>query len=57
MLFSRLAEGRVELPDYATQMKTSKSLAHLRPIRAAVRKQIKELELIPRKLLAKIFES
>lgn len=57
MLFSRLAEGEIELPDYDTQVKASKALAQIKPLRAAIQKQIAELELLPQKLLAQIFES
>jgi len=56
MLFNRLAEGEIELPDYETQLKASKALAQIKPMRAAIRKQIAELELLPQKLLAQVFE-
>jgi type I restriction enzyme S subunit len=52
MLYNRLAEGDIELPDYDTQLKASKALAQIKPMRAAIRKQIQELELMPQKLLA-----
>jgi type I restriction enzyme, S subunit len=55
MLFNRLAEGEVELPDYDTQVRASKALAQIKPMRAAMQKQIAELELLPQKLLAEIF--
>lgn len=55
MLFNRLAEGEIELPDYETQVKASKALAQIKPMRAAIRKQIEELELMPQKLLAQVF--
>jgi type I restriction enzyme S subunit len=57
MLFNRLAEGQIELPDYDTQVKASKALAQIKPMRAALLKQITELELLPPKILAQIFES
>lgn len=56
MLFNRLAEGEIELPDYETQVKASKALAQIKPMRAAIQKQIAELELLPQKLLAQVFE-
>jgi type I restriction enzyme, S subunit len=56
MLFNRLAEGEIELPDYDTQVKTSKALALIKPMRAALDKQIAELELLPHKLLIKGLE-
>jgi len=57
MLFNRLAEGEIELPDYATQVKASKALAQIKPMRAAIQKQIAELEQMPQKLLAQVFDS
>jgi type I restriction enzyme S subunit len=57
MLFNRLAEGQIELPDYDTQVKASKALAQIKPMRAAIKQQIAELELLPQKLLAQAFES
>ena len=57
MLFNRLAEGEIELPDYDTQVKASKALAQIKPMRAAIKQQIAELELLPQKLLAQIFET
>ena len=56
MLFSRLAEGEIELPDYDTQVKASQALKQIKPLRAAIRKQLDELELLPQKLLAQVFE-
>jgi type I restriction enzyme S subunit len=57
MLFNRLAEGEIELPDYNTQVKASQALAQMKPMRAAIKHQIAELDLLPQKLLAQIFES
>ena len=56
MLFNRLAEGEIELPDYHTQVKASKALAQIEPMRSAIEAQIAELDLLPQKLLAEIFE-
>jgi type I restriction enzyme S subunit len=55
MLFSRLAEGEIELPDYGTQVNASRALAQIKPMQAAVQKQQEELELLPQKLLARVF--
>jgi type I restriction enzyme S subunit len=57
MLFNRLAEGEIELPDYDTQVTASKALAQIKPMRAAIKQQIAALELLPQKLLAQIFGS
>ena len=56
MLFNRLAEGEIELPGFPAQERASKALAALKPMRAAIEKQQRELELMPRKLLAQVFE-
>src|SRR5437588_4901014 len=45
MLFNRLADGKIELPDYDTQVKASKALARVKPMRAAIQTQIAEIEL------------
>ena len=57
MLFNRLAEGEIELPDFPAQEKASQALAQIKPVRAAIEKQMQLLELIPPKLLAQAFES
>ncbi len=57
MLFNRLAEGEIELPDYDTQVKASKALALIQPMSAAIKQQLAELELLPQKFLSQIFES
>jgi type I restriction enzyme S subunit len=57
MLFNRLAEGEIALPDFAAQVKASKALALIKPMRAAIQRQIKELDLVPQKLLAQVFDS
>jgi type I restriction enzyme S subunit len=55
MLFNRLAEGEIDLPDYDTQVKASQALAQIKPMRVAVQKQLEELERMPQKLLAQVF--
>jgi type I restriction enzyme S subunit len=57
MLFNRLAEGEIELPDFPLQEKASKALAQIKPMRAAIVKQKRELELIPQKLLTQVFQT
>jgi type I restriction enzyme S subunit len=57
MMFNRLAEGEIELPDYDAQVKASKALVQIKPMRTALLKQITELEFLPQKLLAQLFES
>ena len=55
MLFNRLAEGTVELPHYDSQVKASQALARIKSMRAAIQKQIDELDLMPQRLLAQVF--
>ncbi len=55
MLFNRLAEGEIELPPYDVQITASKALAELRPMRRAVEGQLREINLLPEKILAKAF--
>lgn len=57
MLFNRLAEGVIALPRYEAQVKASQALAEIRPVRAAVQRQIQELQRMPQRLLAQEFDS
>jgi type I restriction enzyme S subunit len=56
MLFNRLAEGAIELPDFAEQEKASAALKELRPLRRAIEQQLREIDLLPQKILAQAFE-
>lgn len=55
MLFNRLAEGEIELPDYDSQVKASRAMWEIKPLRTAIQTQLAELELLPQKLLAQVF--
>lgn len=55
MLFNRLAEGEIELPDYSIQLQASKALKELKHIRLNIKKQLSDIEAIPNKLLSDIF--
>ncbi len=57
MLFTRLAEGDIELPDYDTQLRASQALAQIKPMRKSIQIQSQELDLLPQKLLAQVFGS
>jgi type I restriction enzyme, S subunit len=57
MLFNRLAEGAIELPDFAAQEQASKALAQIKPMRVAIERQMHEIELMPQKVLAQTFDS
>ncbi len=56
MLFNRLANGEIELPDYKVQLKASESLKQLRQLKSTFTQGLKELELIPDKLLKQVFD-
>jgi len=56
MLFNRLAEGRIDLPSFTAQQKASMALAAIKPMRQAIEFQLKEIDLLPQKILAQAFE-
>jgi type I restriction enzyme, S subunit len=57
MLFNRLAEGEIELPDFIAQEQASQALAKIKPMQGSIEKQKQDLELMPQKLLVRVFES
>jgi type I restriction enzyme S subunit len=57
MLFNRLADGEIELPDYATQQRASQALAELKPMRRAMEQTLSEINLMPERILAQAFAS
>lgn len=56
MLFNRLAEGQIDLPLYDAQVAASQALAELKPMRTAIENQLKEINLLPSKILSKAFD-
>jgi type I restriction enzyme S subunit len=56
MLFNRLAEGSIRLPPYQEQLRVSKALATLKPVKYAIQEQLNDLNKIPKRLLAQAFE-
>jgi type I restriction enzyme S subunit len=56
MLFNRLAEGKIALPPYDVQVVASQALAELKPMRSAIETQLKEINQLPGKILAKAFD-
>jgi type I restriction enzyme S subunit len=56
MLFNRLADGEIELPDFTLQQKASSALATLKPMRQAIDSKINDINLLPQKILAQVFE-
>lgn len=56
MLFNRLAEGEIELPEFSIQKKASESLKELVNIKKVIKKQMDDIKVIPNKLLAQAFK-
>ena len=57
MLFNRLAEGEIALPPYEVQVKASQALADIRPLKTHIEAQLREIELLPSRLLAQAFDN
>lgn len=55
MLFNRLAEGEIALPPYPIQVVASQALAEIRPMKRRLEAQLREIELLPVRLLAEAF--
>lgn len=55
MLFNRLAEGEIALPDLAAQENASLALQALEPLRRAIQAKLVEIELLPQKVLSQAF--
>lgn len=55
MLFNRLAEGEIKLPSFAAQQKASAALKTLKPMRKAIEQQLRDIDLLPQKILALAF--
>jgi len=55
MLFNRLAEGEIELPRFAGQQRATVALKELRHLRSAIEQKLREIELLPQKILAQAF--
>lgn len=57
MLFNRLAEGKIELPEFSVQERSSLALKELKPLRRAIETKLTEIDLLPQKILAQAFEN
>lgn len=55
MLFSRLSEGNIEMPDHTVQILASNALKNLRQLRNQLKKQHNDIAIVPSRLLANIF--
>jgi hypothetical protein len=56
MLFTRLAEAKVELPDYPTQRKFSRALLEVTSMNAAIAAQLYDLQQLPHRIIAESLE-
>ena len=56
MLFNRLAEGEISLPPYPVQQAASRALAELRPMKRSIEARLLEIEALPQRLLAEVFD-
>lgn len=56
MLFNRLAEGNIELPDFSVQERASEALKNIRHEKANVNKQYSDIMALPNKILSNIFQ-
>ena len=56
MLFNRLAEGNIELPPYDVQLRAAKAMAELTPMQTAIKNQLRDINLLPAKILARAFD-
>jgi type I restriction enzyme S subunit len=56
MLFNRLAEAEIELPDIDVQLRASRALIETRKMQAALRTQLSEIDLLPFRIVAESLE-
>jgi type I restriction enzyme S subunit len=57
MLFNRLAEGEIELPALAEQERASNALRDLKPLKHALEGRLREISLLPQRILSQAFEN
>jgi type I restriction enzyme, S subunit len=55
MLFNRLAEGKIELPSFSAQESASHVLRELKSLRIAMARKLADINLLPQKILAQVF--
>lgn len=55
MLFNRLAEGTINLPYYEDQRRASEALKELKGLKLSIEKQLKEIDIMPSRLLSQAF--
>jgi type I restriction enzyme S subunit len=57
MLFNRLAEGLIDLPEFTSQREASLALKELKPAQQAMENELIEIGLLSHKILAQAFEN
>jgi type I restriction enzyme S subunit len=57
MLFNRLAEGRIHLPEFAIQQRASAALCELKSLKTRIQQQLVDIDLLPHKILSQAFEN
>ena len=55
MLFNRLADGEIELPEYTIQKTASKALKELKHIKMNIERKMDEISVLPNRLLTQAF--
>jgi type I restriction enzyme S subunit len=55
ILFNRLAAGRIELPDYETQLRASQRMMEVRPVIESITKELEATEVLPASILREAF--
>ena len=55
MLFNRLAEGSIDLPEIAIQEKAAIALGSLKQMQKDLDKQLQEIAELPTKILTQVF--
>jgi type I restriction enzyme S subunit len=55
ILFNRLAAGRIELPDYETQLRASDRMKQVRPIVESITQELLAIDTLPSAILREAF--
>ncbi len=55
ILFNRLAAGRIQLPDYETQLRASERMKQVKPVAESITKELAAIDILPSALLREVF--
>jgi type I restriction enzyme S subunit len=55
ILFNRLAAGKIDLPDYESQLRASERMKQVRPVVASITKELETINALPAVLLRRAF--